>query len=321
MAGNCRRRAFRRLIISFVSLTMPLQAQRESGRLFVLKRIPPSELLKRTWAEIRADDVFGRAAQLAYYFFLALFPFLICVIAALSVFGVADRGRGLLFAFFYRYLPIQASVLISTTFDQIISSSGPLKMSFGIIASLVSASLGVSEIMDTLNAAYKVQETRSLLKQYLVALGLTLGMGLLLVVATVSVIVGDGVVHVLGLPHGLIVAWRVIEWPLTLALLLLGFALTYYFAPDLKNRRWQWISPGAIAGTLLLLLASLGLRTYLHFWGNYSTTYGSLGGVIVLLLCFYLGGVAVLSGGALNGVINEIRGQGPHEVEPPADRS
>ena len=274
----------------------------------MLKRISPRELLKRTWAEIRADDVFGKAAQLAYYFFLALFPFLICVISALSVFGLADRGRALLLAFFCRYLPTPASDLISRTFGEIIASSGPLKMSFGIIASLVSASLGVSAIMDTLNAAYNRHETRSLVKQYEVAIGLTVAMGLLLVVTTASIIVGDDVVRALGPPHSLLVVWRIIEWPLTLALLLFSFALTYYFAPDLKDRRWQWTSPGGIAGTLLLVLVSLGLKIYLHFLGNYSTTYGSLGGVIVLLLCFYLGGVAVLSGGALNGVINEMNG-------------
>ena len=122
-------------------------------------------------------------------------------------------------SFFYRGLTTPASELISRTSTEIIASSVPLKMSFGIIASLFSASLGVSAIMDGLNAAYKVHETRSLLKQYLVALGLTLGTRLLLSLATVSVSVGDDLVNALGAPHSLIVSWRIIEWPLTLVLL------------------------------------------------------------------------------------------------------
>src|ERR1700680_3200667 len=122
------------------------------------------EVAKRTWAELLEDDVFGRAAHLACYFFLALFPFLICVIASLSLFGTADRGRALLFQFFANALPPSAFDLINRTFDEIIRSSGPLKMSFGIVASLWSASMGMSAIMDTLNAALQVKETRSLFK-------------------------------------------------------------------------------------------------------------------------------------------------------------
>src|SRR5579871_3352675 len=109
------------------------------------------EIAKLTWAEIRADDIFGRAAQLAYYFFLALFPFLICVVASLSVFGNADRGRALLFGLLARLLPPMAFELISKTFNEILQSTGPLKMSFGILFSLWSASMGMSAVMDTLN--------------------------------------------------------------------------------------------------------------------------------------------------------------------------
>jgi membrane protein len=264
------------------------------------------EILKRTWSAIRAYDVFGRAAQLAYYFFLALFPFLICVISLLSVFGAADRGRYLLFVFLARLLPVPAFQLIVDTFNQILASSGPLKMSLGIVASLWSASLGMNAVMNTLNAAYRVKETRSIFKQYFTAIALTIGMGLLVAVSTLTVVIGDSVAAALPLPHAVSFAWGVVEWPLAVALLLFGFALTYYFAPDLKDRKWHWITPGAVAGVLLIVLVSIGMRVYLHFYGSYNATYGSLGGVIVLLLWFYLGGIAVLSGGVLNGVMEEL---------------
>lgn len=274
-------------------------------------RVRLAEIIRRTWTEIRTDDVFGRSAQLAYYFFLALFPFLISVVAMLSLFGNADRGRTLLFALLAHLLPASAFQLISGTLAGIIQASGPLKMSLGIVASIWSASYGMSAVMDTLNAAYGVQETRSLVKQYVIAIAMTIGLGLLTVFATLAVIVGDRVLRALALSRLVMIAWRIAEWPLAAILLLFGFALTYHFAPDLKERTWHWISPGAILGVILLSLASLGLRIYVHFAGSYTAMYGSLGGVIVLLLCFYLGGLAVLSGGVLNGVLE--RTQSPAE--------
>ena len=270
-------------------------------------RLSIQSILKQTWKEIRADDVFGRAAQLAYYFLLGLFPFLICVIATLSMFGLADKGRAALFQLFAQVLPPVAFDLIAKTFHEILQASGPLKMSAGIIASIWSASLGMTAMMDTLNAAYDVQETRSILKQYAVAIALTIGLGVLIVVATLCAVVSSGVVRGLGLPHTILFAFTLAKWPLAAGLLLLTFAITYYFAPDLKERSWHLISPGAVAGVLLLLLVSVGVRVYLHFAGSYTATYGSLSGVIVLMLCFWLGGIAVLSGGVLNGVIERAK--------------
>jgi membrane protein len=267
--------------------------------------MPLKEVSKRTWAEILNDDVFGRAAQLAYYFFLALFPFLIFVIASLSVFGAADRGRELLFRFFAEALPPPAFNLVAKTFDEIIRSSGPLKMSFGIAASLWSASMGMGAIMDTLYAAFGVKETRSLFKQYAVAMGLTVGIALLLVISAVIVVFGDTIINALSPGNIIAIAWKIAQWPLVLALILLAFAITYYFAPNVPNRRWHWLTPGAILGVILWMAVSFGLRVYLHFFSTYSVAYGSLGAVIVLLLWFYLSGVAVLSGAVLNAVLEK----------------
>src|SRR2546427_1563916 len=205
--------------------------------LFSFSGLSLRDVARRTWAEILEDDVFGRAAQLAYYFFLALFPFLIFVIASLCVFGFADRGRVLLFQFVAGALPPSAFELIDRTFSEIIHSSGPLKMSFGIVASLWSASMGMSAIMDTLNAAYKVKENRSLFKQYAVATGLTLGIAFLLVISVVIVLAGDKIARALSPGNILAIAWKVVQWPLALALILLAFAITNYFAANLPNRQ------------------------------------------------------------------------------------
>jgi len=274
--------------------------------LFSLRVVSTIEIAQRTWAEIREDDVFGRAAQLAYYFFLALFPFLICVITSLSVFGRADRGRALLGGLFSRIFPAAAYQLIDKTFIEIIQSTGPLKMSFGIIFALWSASMGMSAVMDTLNAAYKVKETRSLIKQYSTAIGLTFGLTLLTVVSLLIVVLGDQLVGYFSTGNFIAIVWKITQWPLALAVLLLALAITYHFGPDFKNRKWRWITPGSVTGVLLLVILSIGVRIYIRYSGGYSAVYGSLGAVIVLLVCFYLGGVAILSGGSLNGVLESL---------------
>jgi membrane protein len=269
--------------------------------LFKVKGQATSEIVKRTCAEIRANDVLGRAAQIAYYFFLALFPFLICVIASLSVFGTADRGRALLFDLLGRFLPAPAFQLIRATFSEILLASGPLKMSFGIIFSLWSASMGMSAVMDTLNAAYKVVETRSFVKQYVVAIGLTLGIATMLVLSVLTVILGDSIAGALSSLSFVAHTWKIIKWTLGLVLLLFAFGVMFNLGPDLR-RQWRWITPGAVVSIFLLIAVSAGMRIYLRH-STYNAEYGSLGAVIVLLLFFYMSGVAVLSGGVLNGVL------------------
>jgi membrane protein len=274
-----------------------------AASLFSFRGLSAHEILKRTWADIRADDVTGRAAQLAYYFFLALFPFLICVIASLSVFGAADRGRALLFGLFARFLPLPVFELISDTFEQILRSNGPLKMSVGILATLWSASMGMGAIMDTLNGAYNVRETRSLLKQYVTAIGLTGGIALLLVTCVLVFVYGTAAAGTI--EPGFVTAhvWTLLQSVLGLTLVLLAFAITYYFGPDVKERHWHWVTPGSIAGLLLLIAMSVCLRVYFRYARTSSATFGSLGAVIALLLCFYLAGIAVLAGGVLNGIL------------------
>jgi membrane protein len=177
-------------------------------------------------------------------------------------------------------------------------------MSFGILFSLWSASMGMSAVMDALNAAYRVKEGRSFLKQYAVAISLTTGLTGLLVLSTLLAILGNKIVaERFDIASPIVALWKFAKWPMALVLVFFAMAIIYYFAPNLKDRQWHWITPGAIVGVLLLLAISIGLRIYIHFSGNYTATYGSLGAVIVLLLCFYLGGAAVLLGGALNAVL------------------
>lgn len=261
------------------------------------------QVLRLSLKEASKDDVLGCSAQLSYYFFLALFPMLVSIISVMSVFGHADATREALLSFLGTILPGSASELIQKTITEVVQGAGGLKMSFGIIFSVWSASAGMSAIMDTLNAEYEVSESRSFIRRNVTAIGLSIACAVLTVCA-VSVVLG-GASPALAFAFGGAAWLKIVVWAVALALVLLGFALIYYFAPDVKEQKWHWITPGALAGLTLWLLVSLGLRIYLHFFDRYSATYGSLGAVIVLLLWFYLTGASVLMGAEINSVLED----------------
>src|ERR1700719_3927983 len=256
-----------------------------------------SEIFKRTWKEASEDDVFGRSAQLAYYFFLALFPLLICVIAVLGVFaGKGAHVQEAVFHFLGNLLPGSASTLVQKTLTEVDQAHSISKLSIGLVFSLWSASAGMSAIMDTLNAEYEVHEGRSFIKRKAVALGLTLAVAIVLAGGPTAEAFSGGIVKIV---------IKIAQWPVAIALVLFGFALVYFFAPDVKEQEWHWITPGAIAGVALWLAASFALKAYLHFFDRYSATYGSLGAVIILLLWFYVSGASLLFGAEINSVIED----------------
>ena len=260
------------------------------------------DILRRTFKEANQDDILGRSAQLSYYFFLALFPMLISIIAVMSVFGHADYMRQKLLDFLSIALPGSASELIQKTLLEVIQGAGGLKMSFGILFSLWSASAGMSAIMDTLNAEYEVSEGRSFIRRSATALGLSIACATLMMCAVTIVLAGGSTAQAFS--FGMYsVLLRVALWPIALGLVLLAFALIYYFAPDIKDQKWHWVTPGALVGLALWLLVSFALKAYLHYFDRYSATYGSLGAVIVLLLWFYLSGASVLMGAEINSVL------------------
>ncbi len=266
------------------------------------------EIFVRTFKEAGEDDVLGRSAQLSYYFFLALFPMLISIISVMSAFGHADSTRAALLGFIATVLPGSASELIQKTLTEVIQGAGGLKMSFGIIFSLWSASAGMSAIMDTLNAEYEVSESRSFFRRNATAIGLSIAFAILMVCAVTIILAGGSTAQALaGGSYSTLL--RIALWPIALALVLLGFALIYFFAPDVKDQKWHWVTPGALIGLALWLVASFALKVYLHFFDRYSATYGSLGAVIVLLLWFYLSGASVLMGAEINSVLENAAAQ------------
>jgi membrane protein len=289
--------------------------------LWALRNISWFELAKRVWKEINNDRMFGRAAELSYYFLLALFPLLIFLTSVIGlVLGSGTGTRHALFGYLARIMPPSAFQLIDTTMLEVSQTSGGGKLSFGLLAALWAASNGMTAITDSLNAAYDLEESRPWWKQRLVAVTLTIALSILIISALVLVVAGghiaEGVANAYGFGSAFAIAWKVIQWPVVLAFMILAFALIYYFAPDFRDQAWQWLTPGAAIGVALWLLVSLGFRVYLQFFDSYSKTYGSLGAVIILMLWLYFTGAAVLVGGEINSEIeNAAAEQGAPEAK------
>jgi membrane protein len=283
--------------------------------LWTLGGLSWGELGKRVWAEVQDDNVFGRAAELSFYFLLALFPFLIFLTSVIGiVLGSGTGTRHALFDYLARIIPPSAFQLIDNTMYEVSSSSGGGKLSFGILAALWTASNGLSSITESLNTAYDLKETRPWWKQRLTAIGLTIALSLLIISALVLVVAGGKIAEWLAATYGFgpmfPLTWKIIQWPFVLASMIFAFALIYYLAPDFREQVWRWLTPGSAIGVALWLLVSLAFRVYLQFFDSYSATYGSLGAVIVLMLWLYLTGAAVLIGGEIN---SEIENAGKQE--------
>jgi membrane protein len=295
--------------------------------LWALRNISWSELAKRVWNEINDDRVFGRAAELSYYFLLALFPLLIFLTSVIGlVLGSGTGTRHALFDYLARIMPPSAFQLLDATMWEVSQASGGGKLSFGLLAALWAASNGMSAITESLNAAYDVTETRAWWKQRLVAISLTVALSVLIISALVLVVagghIGESVANAYGFGPAFAIAWKIIQWPVIFAFLILAFALIYYFAPDLHDQSWQWLTPGAAIGVTLWLLVSLAFRVYLQFFDSYSKTYGSLGAVIILMLWLYFTGAAVLIGGEINSEIeNAAAERGAPEAKEKGEKS
>jgi membrane protein len=288
--------------------------------LWTLGGLTWKKLAGRIWEQINEDDVFGRAAQLSYYFLLSLFPLLLVLVTLLGYFAEAgSKLRASLLGYLGEVMPGSATALVQTTLEEISKQKGGGKISFGILAAIWAASNGMGAISETLNVAYNVEETRSWWKRRLITVGLTVALSVLILTALALMFCGSMIADMLAANYGFsqvfTLTWKIAQWPIVLFFILLAFSLIYYFAPDLRDQDWKWVSPGSVVGVVLWLLVSFAFRLYLHFFDSYSATYGSLGALIIMMLWFYLTGAAILIGGEIN---SEIENAAAEAGEPDA---
>jgi membrane protein len=271
-----------------------------------------AELGRRTYREVLADDCLGLAAELAYYFFLALFPALLFLVAIVSFIPVA----GLLDAITNNLARVAPVEVLSIVQDQILkiahNKDGGL-LTLGMLGTIWSTSSGVNAIIATMNQAYDIQEGRPWWKVKLLALGLTVALAAFIVISFTLVLVGPTLAEKVAawahLGPAFAWTWKIVQWPIVFVLVSLAMALIYFYAPD-AVQEWIWITPGSVLATTLWLVISLGFKFYVKHFASYNATYGTIGGVIVLMLWFYLSALAVLVGAELNAEIEHASPDG-----------
>lgn len=281
------------------------------GNLWDFEGASPWLVLKRSGKSFIDDNLVSRAAELGYYFLFALFPMLL---SASSILGIVAKKASTVYVGLLNYLsivvPHAAFQMVIDTFNQTAAAATGGKFVLGLALSLWSASVGFAAIQDTANIVYKVRETRPYWKAKLQAIGVTVLLIAVITLALFTMLGADYLVRrIRDFNHNRVLATtevaliHVAAWITVLALLMLLFALVYYFAPDVKNKVWHWLTPGAAIGIVGWLVASMGLRIYLHFSPSYTAAYGSLGGVIILLTWFYITGLMILAGAEINSEI------------------
>ena len=264
-----------------------------------------SELSRRTWREALDDDILGLAAQLSYYLFLALFPAILFLLALASFFPLSnitdDVARSI-----GPFVSPQILELIQDQMRRLGEGESGGLLTFGVAGALWSSSAAMVSIVGALNKAYDIDEGRPWWKVRLVSIGLTIGASLFVLVAFSLVLagpmLGDWLGETTGWGRTFEWTWLVLQWPLVFAMVATAIGMVYYFAPD-AEQDWSWITPGAVVATLLWLVMSLLFRVYIANFTDYNATYGAVGGVIVLLLWFYVSSLAILAGAELNAEI------------------
>ena len=274
---------------------------------FGFARLPLTwrELITRTVKEFVADNGLGLAAQLAYYFFFSLFPAILVGIALASFFPL-EHFLDRIVSTLGGVVPADVITIIQDQIRKISEGQNGGILTFGLLVALWSSSAAMVGSIDALNHAYDIEEARPWWKVRLLAVGLTLALAAFVLIAFALVLLGptaaDYIARLTGLGPVFAWTWKILQWPVVLALVAIGAGLLYYFGPD-AEQEWVWVTPGSVLTAVLWFVASLGFKFYVVNFGAYTETYGAIGGVMVLLLWFYISGLVMLLGAEMNAEI------------------
>lgn len=269
----------------------------------IIKGVDVVPLVKGTVKEVGADRIPSIAAETAYYFFFSLFPLLLFLTPLLGLIGNGQQLMESMLARLSSTMPADTLALLHRVLREIITSSGGAGiMSIGVLLAGWSGSQIFGSLMDALNIAYDVTETRSWWKKQLLRIGALLVAGGIMLVATFIFLDGERVTHwvaaTLGFGEAGAVLWNVLQLLLAVCLLIATGVALFKLLPNV-HQRWSHVIVASTVTTMLWLVATLLFRFYVQHFGSYNKTYGTIGGVIVLLTWMYYSMFVLLGGGEL----------------------
>jgi len=267
-----------------------------------------------------ADDGLGLAAQLAYYFFLALFPAILCVIALASFLPLQNFTDEMV-ALAGPFAPAEMLTIIREQMLRLANADNGGVFSLGLLGALWTSSAAMVAMIDAMNRAYDIEEARPWWKVRLTAILLTISLAVFIVLSFGLIVVGpqlaDWLAAHFGLGSTFALTWKIVQWPIAFALIATGIGLIYYFAPD-AEQDFAWITPGSLIAAVLWVIASLAFRYYVVTFGDYEATYGAIAGVILFMLWFYISGLVLIIGAEASAEIEHDSpwGKAPAEKVP-----
>jgi membrane protein len=266
-------------------------------------------LTKCVVKEVMDDDVLGMAAELAYYAFFSIFPIILFLTPMLGLIGDRQEFLDFLSRQLAHAVPPEAQQIVDQQIRSVVAPAGaPGLVSVGAVLALWAGSNIFNNLITALNRAYDLDETRAWWKRRLIAMAMVIVSGIVLALATTTVLAGANIIGWIG---DLLQLQRSTEVILTIGQYMLAFVflvgvawLTYYFLPNTRQSKRHALV-GAIVASVLWVLVTLGFKLYVVNFGNYNKTYGTIGAVIVLLTWMYLSMVVLLTGGELNSELHK----------------
>lgn len=262
---------------------------------------------KMLWKRIDDVDLFGLAAQLAYFFLLSLFPFLLFLLNLIAYLPIDIQ---MVMQIIDHYAPQEIMNIIQTNIHQLLKQANGGFLSIGIIGTLWAASNAINAIIKAFNHAYNIGEDRSFIATRFIAIVLTVAMILVIIISLLlpvfGQIIGEYIFAFFGMSESFIQIWETLRWGVSSVVFFIVLLFLYKLAPNklIYFREAVW---GALIGTILWQIVSYGFSMYVSTFANYSVRYGSLGAIIILMIWFYLLGVIIIAGGVINSVISKYK--------------
>jgi membrane protein len=278
-------------------------------------------VLVRTWNDIDQNHTLSFAAGLSYYFILSLFPALITLATVVALLPIPNLFEEIL-TLMGRFVPPDSMGLVRTIVADVITPNKGALLSFGLLGALWTVSSGFAAMIEGLNIAYDVPETRPIWKTRLLSIALSFLIGSMFLVALVAMILGpqfgEWLSAKVGLSRAFAAAWPVVRWTIAIAFVVLAIVMLYFLAPNVKQR-FRCSVYGAVVAVIAWLGLSYLLGLYLRNFADYNKTYGTLGAAVVLMVWLYWSGFAILIGAEINSEILQVTGDGrlPLKQAPP----
>jgi membrane protein len=287
--------------------------------------VPPLKLAARAFSSFRRHTMTDHGAALTYYLVMSLFPGLLVGVSLLGLFGQEDTVTKAVDYLSRHGVPPDVVRPVRSSLENLVHTSAGkagTALLIGILIGLNSASGAFGAAGRALNVAYALGEDRGFVRRKLVDVLTTLAIIVLALIVLVSLFLGGQVAHdlfgTIGLGATAASVWSVVRWPVALVSMMVIFALIYGLAPDRRQRPFRWISPGAVVGVVIWIVASVLFVVYVSNFSAYGATYGAFAGTIILLLWLYITSLAFLFGGELNAEVERAEAAGRSAPPPPS---